>query len=69
MGINMIDRNGSDCKHVEIFTHHIGSIVAPSRRAMFIRGTNMNVKKSLRLLGGTRRITFSKRKVQDLRPR
>jgi hypothetical protein len=36
----MIERNGSDCKYVEIFTHHVGSIGAPSRRTVFIRGTN-----------------------------
>jgi hypothetical protein len=32
--------NGSDCKYVEIFTHRIGSIGAPSRRTVFIRGPN-----------------------------
>jgi hypothetical protein len=35
----MIERNQSDCKYVEIFTHRVGSIGAPSR-TMFIRGTN-----------------------------
>jgi hypothetical protein len=34
------DRNGSDCKYVETFTHRVGSIGAPSRRTVFIRGTN-----------------------------
>jgi hypothetical protein len=34
------ERNGSDCKYVEIFTHRIGSIGAPSRRTVFIRGKN-----------------------------
>jgi hypothetical protein len=38
--INMIERKGSDCKYVEIFTDHVGSIGAPSRRTVFIRGTN-----------------------------
>jgi hypothetical protein len=33
-------RNGPDCKYVEIFTHRVGSIGAPSRRTVFIRGTN-----------------------------
>jgi hypothetical protein len=33
-------RNCSDCKYVEIFTHRVGSIGAPSRRTGFIRGTN-----------------------------
>jgi hypothetical protein len=37
MNINMIERNRSDCKYVEIFTHHVGSIGA---RTMFIRRTN-----------------------------
>jgi hypothetical protein len=36
----MIERNGSDCKYVEIFTHHVGGIGAQSRRTVFIRGTN-----------------------------
>ncbi|PNF27420.1 hypothetical protein B7P43_G16908 [Cryptotermes secundus] len=37
---NVIDRNCSDCKNVKIFTHSVGSIGAPSRRTVFIRGTN-----------------------------
>jgi hypothetical protein len=37
--INVIERNGSDCKYVEMFTHRVGSIGAPSR-TVFIRGTN-----------------------------
>jgi hypothetical protein len=36
----MIERNGSDIIYMEIFTHHVGSIDAPSRRIVFIRGTN-----------------------------
>jgi hypothetical protein len=36
----MIERKRSDCKYVEIFIHHVGSIGTPSRRTMFIRGTN-----------------------------
>jgi hypothetical protein len=39
MSINVIERNVSDCKYVEIFTHRIGSIGAPSRRTVLIRGT------------------------------
>jgi hypothetical protein len=34
----VIERNGSECKYVEIFTHRVGSIGAP-RRTVFIRGT------------------------------
>jgi hypothetical protein len=34
------ERNVSDCKYIEIFTHRVGSIGAPSRRTVFIRGTN-----------------------------
>jgi hypothetical protein len=37
--INAIERNGSDCTYVEIFTHEVGSIGAPSRRTVFITGT------------------------------
>jgi hypothetical protein len=40
MSINVIERNGSNCKYVEIFTHRVGSTGAPSRRSVFIRGTN-----------------------------
>jgi hypothetical protein len=36
----MIERNGSDCKYVEIFTHRVGSIGAPSRRTVFVRETS-----------------------------
>jgi hypothetical protein len=36
----VIDRNVSDCKYVEIFAHRVDSIGAPSRRTVFIRGTN-----------------------------
>jgi hypothetical protein len=35
----MMERNRSDCKYVEIFTHHVGSLGAPSRGTVF-RGTN-----------------------------
>jgi hypothetical protein len=36
----MTERNCSECKYVEIFTNHVGSIGAPRRRTVFIRGTN-----------------------------
>jgi hypothetical protein len=36
----MTQKNGSDCKYVVIFTHRVGSIGAPSRWTVFIRGTN-----------------------------
>jgi hypothetical protein len=35
--INAIKRDGSKCKYVWIFTHHIGSIGAPNRRAVFVK--------------------------------
>jgi hypothetical protein len=39
--IYAIKWNGSMCKYVEIFTHrHVGSIGAPSRRTVFVRGTS-----------------------------
>jgi hypothetical protein len=37
MSINMLERKGSNCKYVEIFTHSLG---ATSRRTVFIKGTN-----------------------------
>jgi hypothetical protein len=40
MSIYAIKRNGSKCKYVEIFTHYVGSIGAPSRRTVFVRGTS-----------------------------
>jgi hypothetical protein len=43
------ERNGSECKYVEIFTHRVGSMGTPSRRTVFIRGTNTEVEKSLTL--------------------
>jgi hypothetical protein len=64
----MTERNGSDCKYVEIFTHRVGSIGTQSRRTVFIRGTNTELQKFLSLRVGTRTLTFSKREVQDLRP-
>jgi hypothetical protein len=41
MSINMIKKNGSNCKYVEMFTHRVGSEGAPSRRTVFIRRTNL----------------------------
>jgi hypothetical protein len=40
LSINIVKRNGSKCKYVEIFTHHVGSIGAPSRKTVFVRGTS-----------------------------
>jgi hypothetical protein len=34
------ERNVSDCRYVEISTHRVGRIGAPSRGTVFIRGTN-----------------------------
>jgi hypothetical protein len=35
-----MERKCSNCEYVEIFTHRVSSIGAPSRRTLFIRGTN-----------------------------
>jgi hypothetical protein len=40
MSIYVIKRKGSKCIYVEIFTHRVGSIGAPSRRAVFVTGTS-----------------------------
>jgi hypothetical protein len=64
----MIERNSSDCKYVEIFTHRVGSIGAPSRRTMLLEGQIANNEKPLRLLEGTRKVIFSKKEMQDVRP-
>jgi hypothetical protein len=50
----MTKRNRSNCKYVEIFTHHVGSTDAPSRRTEFVRETNTKFEKSLTLRVGTR---------------
>jgi hypothetical protein len=34
------ERNRSDSRYVEIFTHYVGKIGAPSRRTVFGRGEN-----------------------------
>jgi hypothetical protein len=65
----MTERNRSDCKYVEIFAHRVGSIGAPSRRTVFIRVMNTELQKFLSVRVGTRTLTFSKKEVQDLRPR
>jgi hypothetical protein len=39
MNINVPERNGSDCKYVEISAHRGGSIGAPSIRIVFVRMT------------------------------
>jgi hypothetical protein len=41
LSTNIVERNASKYKYVEIFTYrHVGSIGAPSRRTMFVRGTS-----------------------------
>jgi hypothetical protein len=69
MGINMIERNGSDCKYVEIFTTSLAEQAYRAEEQCLLEGEIPNNEKSLGLLGGTRRLTFSKREVQDLSPR
>jgi hypothetical protein len=49
--INIIKRNGSKCKYVEIFTHRVGSIGAPSRRTVFVRGTSAEQRESPEIAG------------------
>jgi hypothetical protein len=41
MSIDVIERNRYDYKYVEIFEHRVGSTGAPSRRTVFVRGTNI----------------------------
>jgi hypothetical protein len=47
----VIERNGSECKYGEIFTNRVGSIGAPSRRAVFIRGTNTKLLEVPKIVG------------------
>jgi hypothetical protein len=51
MSVNVIERNGSHCKYVEIFTHRVSSIGAPSRRTVFIRGTNTKQREVSKIAG------------------
>jgi hypothetical protein len=52
MSIDVIKRNGPKCKYVEIFTHrHVGSIVAASRRTVFVRGTSAEQRESPEIAG------------------
>jgi hypothetical protein len=39
------------CKYVEIFTHHVGSIGAPSRRTVFVRGRSAEQRESPEIAG------------------
>jgi hypothetical protein len=50
MSVNVIERNGSNCKYGEKFTHRHGSIGAPSRRTVFIGRKNKEWK--LRKIAG-----------------
>jgi hypothetical protein len=47
----VIERNGSECKYVEIFTNLVGSIGAPSRKTVFIRGTNTKYLEVPKIVG------------------
>jgi hypothetical protein len=61
------ERNGSECKYVEIFTHHVGSIGAPSRRTVFIRGTNTKQLEVPKIVGrNTKTIDLNKKKCIKL---
>jgi hypothetical protein len=51
MSINMIERNGSNCKYVEIFAHRVGSAGAPRIRTVFIRGTNTKQREVPKMAG------------------
>jgi predicted oxidoreductase len=44
MRINVIERKGSDYNYVQIFTHHIGRIGAPSRRTVFMRANTKQLE-------------------------
>jgi hypothetical protein len=60
MNINMIEKKSSDCKYeyVEIFTRHVGSIGASSRRTIFIRGTNTKRCEVLNITSRDRKINI-----------
>jgi hypothetical protein len=58
MSINVIERNVSDYKYVEIFTHRVGTIGAPSRRPVFIRGTNSKQLEVPKIAGRNTKANF-----------
>jgi hypothetical protein len=33
----MIERNRSDCRYIETFTYHVGSIGTPSRTCFYVK--------------------------------
>jgi hypothetical protein len=67
----MIEINRSDCKYVWNFTRRVGSIHVgvPSRRTVFVRGTNAKQREVLNNAARNTMTKFSKKEVQDLRPR
>jgi hypothetical protein len=58
MSENVIERNGSECKYVEIFTHRVGSIGAPSRRTVFIRQTNTKLLEVPKIVGRNTKVNI-----------
>jgi hypothetical protein len=57
----VIERNGSECKYVEIYTDRVGSIGTPSRRTVFIRGTNTKQLEVPKIVGrNTKAYIFQK---------
>jgi hypothetical protein len=56
----LTERNGSDSKYVEIFTHRVGSISALSGRTVFIRGTNTKQLEVLKIAGRNTKDIFQK---------
>jgi hypothetical protein len=67
--MNVIERNGSDCKYVEILTHRFGSIGATNTRTVIITGTNTKQLEVPKTAGKNTKATISKREGQDLKPR
>jgi hypothetical protein len=52
LSVYVIDRNGSKCKYVEIFTHrHVGSTGTPSRRTVFVRAISAEQRKFPEIAG------------------
>jgi hypothetical protein len=66
MSIKVIERNVSDCKYVEIFTHRVGSIGALSR-TVFIRGTNTKQLEVPKIAGRNKKANIFQKGRQDFK--
>jgi hypothetical protein len=63
-----MERNSSKCKYVEVFTHQVGSIGAPSRRIVIVRETSAEQQEFLNTAGRITKDNIFQKEAQHLRP-